>query len=130
MSANPRPPVLILEDDANAAAALATLLSDWGYEPLCAAGLAGLDAVVDGRGSEIRAVITDFHLDGCTGPEALERLTALGTRAPVLLMTGSLRGGARAAARAAGHGFLEKPADATDVLKWLKRAAGPGAAID
>ena len=119
-----RPLILILEDDASAAGALATLLDDWGYDVVHATGLKGLTDALASRADEVRAVITDYHLSGCTAPEAIEALRVMGVGAKVLMMTGTLRGKARVDAHAGAHDFLEKPAAAGDILGWLKRAVG------
>lgn len=117
-----RPLILILEDDASAAGALVTLLDDWGYDVVHATGLKGLTGALTDRASEVRAVITDYHLNGCTAPEAIEALRLTGVGAKVLMMTGTLRGKARLDAHAGAHDFLEKPAAAGDILSWLTRA--------
>lgn len=119
-----RPLILVLEDDAAAAAALMTLLDDWGYDAARSAGLSGLDDALGGRAAQVRAVISDYHLADGAAPEAVAGLRARGVDVPVLMMTGTLRGRARADARAGHHDFLEKPAAAGDILAWLKRAVG------
>lgn len=123
MSSSPRPLILILEDDQSAAAALAMLLDDWGYETIGGTAPQDLDRALEGREGEVRAIITDYHLNGCTGPQAIAGLRARGVEGRVLMMTGTLRGKARLDAKSAGHQFLEKPVAVGDLLDWLGKTA-------
>lgn len=121
----PRPLILILEDDPGAAAALAMVLDDWGYETLGGTAPQDLDPALVGREREVRAIITDYHLNGCTGPQAIAGLRARGIEGEVLMMTGTLRGKARLEAKSAGHAILDKPVAVDDLFSWLERTAAP-----
>lgn len=123
MSSSPRPLILVLEDDRSAAAALMMLLDDWGYEAIGGTAPQDLDPAIKGREGEVRAIITDYHLNGCTGPQAVADLRARGVEAGVLMMTGTLAGKARLDAKSAGHQFLEKPVSVGDLLAWLEKVA-------
>lgn len=126
MSTSPRPLILILEDNRSAATALAMLLDDWGYETIGGASLQDLQPAIRGREREVRGIITDYHLNGCTGPEAVAGLRAQGVGGGVLMMTGTLRGKAQLDAKAAGHKFLEKPVSVGDLRAWLESTATIG----
>lgn len=118
----PNPLVLILEDDLRSADALAMLLADWGYECLQGDTLEAVLPIVRSRAGDIRAVISDYHLaSGTTGVDAAKALKALGVTAPVLLLTGTLRGEARRSATAAGHRFMDKPASPQQLQGWLQQ---------
>lgn len=112
--------VLLLEDDRRSAEALAMLLDDWGYECIHGPSFeAALPAVRD-RAGEVRAVISDYHLQGGeTGIEAARMTAEHGIVAPVLLLTGTLRGAARRAAGSAGYRFMEKPVAPGALKAWL-----------
>lgn len=122
MSIAARPLILVLEDDRSAAAALAMLLDDWGFETIVGAAPQDLDPALSGREGAVRAIITDYHLSGCTGPQAIAGLRARGVAGGVLMMTGTLRGKARLDASEAGHQFMEKPVAAADLLAWLDKS--------
>jgi DNA-binding NtrC family response regulator len=114
--------VIVLEDDRRSAEALALLLGDWGYECLHGEALDEVLPFIRLRAGEIRAVISDYHLrGGTTGIEAARTIEASGVAAPVLLLTGTLRGGARQAASAAGYRFMEKPVAPERLKAWLDR---------
>ena len=112
--------VIVLEDDPRSAEALALLLGDWGYECLHGKALDEVLPLVRPRAAEIRAVISDYHLHGgTTGIEAAKAIEANGVTAPVLLLTGTLRGAARQTASAAGYRFMEKPVAPERLKTWL-----------
>jgi DNA-binding NtrC family response regulator len=114
--------VIVLEDDRQSAEALALLLGDWGYECLHGEALDEVLPLVRQRAGEIRAVISDYHLHGgTTGIEAARAIEAAGVAAPILLLTGTLRGAARRAAGAAGYRFMEKPVAPERLKAWLDR---------
>ncbi len=117
-----RPLVLILENDADSAAALSLLVGDRGYDDLRGSSLAELPGLA-GSLTDCAAIIADFHLHDGTGLEAVAWLSAQGISAPVLLMTGTLKGKARAAAVKAGHRFLEKPVEPKAIVRWLGEVA-------
>jgi DNA-binding NtrC family response regulator len=116
--------VLLLEDDRRSADAMTLLIRDWGYDCLWGGSLAEVAPELRTRAGEVVAVITDFHLAaGETGTEAAAAAAGLGVLAPVLLLTGSLRGRARRAAAQAGYECLEKPAAPARLRAWLDRAS-------
>jgi two-component system, sensor histidine kinase len=112
--------VLVLEDDPRSADALKRVIEDWGYECVHAAQFTELLPTITSRGQEVCAIISDYHLQGgTTGLEAIADAAGNGVHAPVLLMTGTLRGKARRAAMEAGHRFMEKPVDVGRLRGWL-----------
>ena len=119
----PRAPlVVVLEDDRRAADALILLLADWGYDCVHGESFTEAMAALDDRYAQVRAIISDFHLaDGTTGIEAAEKARQRGIAAPVLMLTGTLRGAARRSAGAAGHQFMEKPVEADRLKRWLRK---------
>lgn len=118
-----RPPlVLILENDPASAAALEMLVGDLGYDTLTGSSLAALPELTE-KASGAAAIIADYHLQDGTGVDAIARLSQAGVQAPVLLMTGTLKGKAREAAVLAGHRFVEKPAEPRTIIDWLQDVA-------
>jgi two-component system, sensor histidine kinase len=116
--------VLVLEDDARAADALALLIEDWGYECVHAAEFDELIPTIEARRSDVRGLITDFHLEnGTTGLDAIAGIREMGLDAPVLLLTGTLRGKARRDAAEGGHSFMEKPVAPDRLKRWIDQVA-------
>jgi DNA-binding response OmpR family regulator len=111
---------ILLEDDPYSREALEILLSDWGWTAVAASDAAGaLTRMVAGAAS-VAAVITDYNLGaGVTGVEEVRALAAAGVTAPVLVLSGSMRGRAEVAAGAAGHDYLTKPVSVPALQAWL-----------
>jgi DNA-binding response OmpR family regulator len=121
MSARARTAIL-LEDDAHSRAALEILLSDWGWTPVAAPDAAGALSRIAADAANVAAVITDYNLGaGVTGVDEVRALAAAGVSAPVLVLSGSMRGKAQVAADAAGHDYLTKPVNVTALRAWLAR---------
>ena len=76
---------------------------------------------------EPACIILDVHLTGMSGIELLSRLTRLGPRIPVVLVTASDSEVTRRAAMAAGcDAYLQKPFPSSLLMKALAEAVGPG----
>lgn len=104
--------VLVLEEDARSADALATLLADWGYD--CLHGRNVSDMLPKARHSEVFAIISDYRLS-----EGVSHAADSGVVAPALLLAGSVSGHAERQARAAGHSCIAKPAHPESLKAWL-----------
>lgn len=116
------PLVAVLEDDAGSAEALAMILNDWGADVVHGAALDPLVASLGPRLSEVRYIITDFHLGD--GPDGVSLVLALASATPharVLVLSGSFHGRASAAAARAGFDVMQKPARAEAIVAWLER---------
>jgi FixJ family two-component response regulator len=75
---------------------------------------------------EPACIILDIHLTGMSGIELLSRLTRLGPRIPVVLVTASDSDVTRRAAMAAGcDAFLQKPFSSSVLMEALAEAVGP-----
>ena len=111
---------VLLEDDPNVREALEFLLSDLGWFALGAdRAQNALERLPAGPGA-VGLIITDFNLgDGVNGVDEARTLMEAGVRAPVLVMSSSMRGKAELAARAAGHDYLAKPVEAARVEAWV-----------
>ena len=117
-----KPFVLLIEDDAASAEALAMILSDWGAEVAHAADAGALGSALGSRAAHVRYIITDFHLGG--GPDGISLAARIAADAPgsrVLVLSGSFHGKASAAAQRAGFDIMHKPARADAILAWLER---------
>lgn len=121
--AREKPFVLLLEDDAASAEALAMILRDWGAEVAHAAHGRELTRALNGRSHSIRFVIADFNLgDGPDGVSLAQQVANLAPQSRVLVLSGSFHGRASAAAQDAGFTFMRKPARADAILAWLEQS--------
>ena len=94
--------ILIIEDDAETAAAVAAVVRELGCEPIHHDTLAsGIEAAT---GGDFRVIVLDRMLPGGDGVEAMARIRAGGSRALILILSAL----GRAAQRVEG---LEKGAD-------------------
>jgi DNA-binding NtrC family response regulator len=120
-----KPLILVIEDDAGARGALAAVLVDWGADILQSDGAEEPETLVGARAGELLAIITDFHLGpGRDGVTLSARLRRVAPQARVLVLSGEVGGGARAAAARQGFDFIVKPASAESIIAWLARREG------
>jgi len=100
--------ILVIDGEASIREALAGILSDEGFEPVCADGAeAGLSVL---EREEIDLVLLDIWMPGMDGMAALERIRADYPRLPVIMVSG--HGNIETAVKATRMGaydFIEKP---------------------
>jgi DNA-binding NtrC family response regulator len=112
-------PILIIEDEAALASALALLVKRLGHDPLTAAsaaqGLQKLQKVAPGL------VILDIGLPDMSGLDALARIREHDAQLPVLIITahGNLQNAVEAKKRGAS-GYLVKPLDLQELEATLR----------
>ena len=121
------PRVLLVDDDPDICAFLATLLELDGFEPVVAPDADQALAAAEG----IAAVLVDVAMPRVDGLELCRRLRARGVRAPIVVV--SARPGPdlpRRALEAGADDFVRKPFDNADLVARLRRliAAKPGGA--
>ncbi|MGB0084501.1 MAG: response regulator [Rhodomicrobiaceae bacterium] len=87
--AEDRPLILVIDDDPRMANALSLLLEDWGFSHVTAESPSAAVRALGNRLDEVRAVITDYHLqDGFTGIKGAVAVTnAIGRPVPTLVTT-------------------------------------------
>jgi DNA-binding NtrC family response regulator len=87
--ADERALILVIDDDQRLADALALLLEDWGFDCVTADSPSSAVRILGGRLHEVRAVITDYHLeDGFTGIKGAHAIgAAIGRPVPILVTT-------------------------------------------
>jgi len=116
--------ILILEDDALAAAAFAAALKDEGHEIVAIADSAG-DGIARARRQCADLALVDIGLsDGRTGLAAARALRDHFT-IPTILVSGEVGLAAKADAVHA-IGYIAKPADANAVARTVQRIVGYG----
>ena len=115
--------VAVIEDEPGAAEALALLLRDWGAEVAVGSSADSIVSQLGSRLSEVRWVITDFHLGpGADGVSLANDIAASAPGARVLVLSGALSQRAMVAAAKAGFEVMDKPARPDKIVAWLERA--------
>jgi CheY-like chemotaxis protein len=113
--------VIVLEDDPNVRTALVILMEDWGWQAVAAATASEALGQLGSVG-EVGAIVTDYNLgEGINGVDEVKAMANSGVQAPVLVLSGSMRGKAQEAALAAGHQYLAKPVRPPELQAWLDR---------
>ncbi len=100
--------ILVIDDEMSIREALAGILSDEGFAPVCADGAEAGLAVLEQE--EIDLVLLDIWMPGMDGMAALERIRADYPRLPVIMVSG--HGNIETAVKATRMGaydFIEKP---------------------
>jgi DNA-binding NtrC family response regulator len=118
--------ILIIEDEASVASALAMLTKRLGYEPVtCASGAMGLQKLKPASPS---LVILDIGLPDMSGLDVLARLREHSSTLPVLIITahGHLQNALDAKKRGAS-GYLVKPLDLREMEQVLRSLLRPSA---
>lgn len=115
------PRILVVDDDSNAAAALADLLRDEGYAIEVAHR--GNEALVLEKTFHPDLLITDMHMPVMSGVELLSALRQDRRSVPAILMTTDASGAARLRAQELGASdILGKPLILRDMLASIRRA--------
>jgi nitrogen regulation protein NR(I) len=119
MSAAPK--ILLIEDDASAAAALRRVLADEGYDIVCdARGDSGFARARDG---DFDLIITDLKLPGLNGLDLVQRLHQVKQRLPIILMTAhGTTETAIEATKLGAYDYLLKPFEMEELLDLVERA--------
>src|SRR5688572_33200851 len=119
--ANPRGRILVVDDEANARAALSEILRDEGYATETAAD--GFKAL--GKLEEFApdVVLTDLKMPGLDGIKLMEKAQAAHSDATFVVMTafGSIGSAVEAVKKGAYH-YLTKPLDFQALAVVVKRA--------
>jgi len=118
--------IMLMEDDARIAAALAIRLEAAGYEVFTAPdGFRGLQKTLEQRPD---LLLMDIWMPVGTGFSVAQRLQALGlSDVPIIFITASKVHGLREAASQLGAvGFFEKPYDPEQLLAAIARAIEQG----
>jgi signal transduction histidine kinase/ActR/RegA family two-component response regulator len=114
--------LLVVEDNADAREALASLLGLWGYRVETAAdGVEGVAKAIDGSPD---VALVDVALPGCDGTELARRVRAAGAPVRLIAMTGfGLPDDRRRGLEAGFDDYLVKPVDPQALGRTLNRLA-------
>jgi two-component system response regulator HydG len=121
-SADRRPVILIVDDEAGILESLRILLKGEGFEPRIALG--GREGLKQLEAGLPDIVLTDIRMPLVTGVELLARARALDADLPVVLMTAEadLQSAIRAVNEGAFH-YIQKPFRNDELVSILRRAA-------
>jgi two-component system, response regulator RegA len=112
----PRPAVLVVDDDDTYRTALARAFERRGYEALAASSVSEALAIAEQRALSFASV--DLRMPGVSGLELVRQLTALQPNAVVVVLTGyGSIATAVEAVKIGARDYLTKPADVTDLLR-------------
>ncbi len=116
----PKPRVLVVDDESAARSALTQLLEDEGYEVRAAGDAYKAIGRTDGWAPDL--VITDLAMPGMDGVELMGRLRAKAPHLPVVVMTahGSVVSAVRALQQGADD-YLAKPLNFDHLLLVVRR---------
>ena len=128
--ADPRPSLLLVDDDALYRERLAKAMSARGYEVRTAAGAE--EALAQAETDSPEFAVLDLRMPGESGLELLRRLMVLDPTTRVLMLTGyGSIATALEAVRLGAVNYLTKPADVDDILAAFQPAdPSPEAAAD
>ena len=118
--------VLVLEDDADLAEQIATMLRDENFAvDVCDDGEEGFEL---GQDNVYDAVILDPGLPTMDGFSVLKRWREQGLDMPVIILTGSRKeiGDMKEGVRAGATNYLTKPVDLELLLDWLRGVVNSG----
>jgi DNA-binding NtrC family response regulator len=116
--------VLLVEDDEDARDALAALLSYDGIATRAVDGVRDALALLEDADYRPCVVLLDFRMPDLDGADFLERVAAVGTTAPIVVLTGDGEVAPRAHALGAAEVIL-KPIEPEDLRAVIARQCRP-----
>jgi CheY-like chemotaxis protein len=123
--ANQHRRVLLVDDEPDLLAILASLLEDEGYS--VATATSGPEAVERARGEHFDVVVSDLKMPGMGGLEILAAIGAVDPDVRSVLMTGFVSEETRSLLASQGCPCLMKPFDIEEIVEVMKSAGGPAA---
>ena len=122
-SSDPKPLVLLVDDEKEFAAIMAKRLAKRGFEVLTANS--GLEAVRLARDHDFEVAVLDVKMEGMDGIETLKTLRMLLPRIQVIMLTGhGSTDVARQAMTLGARDYLTKPCELSDLMAKLRQALG------
>ena len=122
---NPRPKILLIEDDAGIAAALKKYLQTEGYEVAVAAR--GDEGNARAQNEPWDVVITDLKMPGLSGLDLVAQLHAAKPKLPIIMMTAfGTTETAIEATKLGAYDYLLKPFDMAEMLDAVAKAVASG----
>lgn len=115
--------VAVVDDDESVSRSLSRLLRAAHFQPIVYASAEAF--LADSKHPKFDCLVLDIQLEGMSGIELKEKLSALNDVTPVVFITAHDDPEARAQAKECGYaGFLRKTDSGADVLAAIRRATG------
>ena len=122
---NPRPKILLIEDDAGIAAALKKDLQTEGYE--VAVAVRGDEGNARAQNEPWDVVITDLKMPGLSGLDLVAQLHVAKPKLPIIMMTAfGTTETAIEATKLGAYDYLLKPFDMAEMLDAVAKAVASG----
>jgi len=122
---NPRPKILLIEDDAGIAAALKKYLQTEGYEVAVAAR--GDEGNARAQNEPWDVIITDLKMPGLSGLDLVAQLHVAKPKLPIIMMTAfGTTETAIEATKLGAYDYLLKPFDMAEMLDAVAKAVASG----
>ena len=120
----PKHRILIVEDEPDIAEVMGDRLAANGYDVQIVASARACYAAIEERRPDL--VLLDIQMPEISGMEALVELKARHPDLPVLMVSASTVQAAATEARNKGaEGFLLKPYEPADLMRWVTNILGP-----
>jgi CheY-like chemotaxis protein len=120
----PKRRILIVDDEPDIAEVMGDRLAANGYDVQIVASARACYAAIGERRPDL--VLLDIQMPEISGMEALVELKASHPDLPVLMVSASTVQAAAAEARRKGaEGFLLKPYEPADLMRWVTNILGP-----
>ena len=115
--------VAVVDDDQSLCRSLSRLLRAAHFQPITYASAE--EFLADTKHPKFDCLVLDIQLEGMSGLELSQRLSAVKDVTPVVFITANDDPEVRAQAMASGcHGFFRKTDSGTDVLAAIRRVTG------
>jgi FixJ family two-component response regulator len=117
--------IAVVDDEAHIRKALERLMRGAGFEVETFAS--GVEYLACLEKSRPDCLVLDVHMPGLDGFDVQDSMRALGSRVPVVVITGHDNAGAEGHAIANGaFAYLKKPVDGDDLIDAITRAVAAG----
>jgi FixJ family two-component response regulator len=117
--------VAVVDDDQSLCRSLSRLLRAAHFQPITYASAE--EFLADTKHPKFDCLVLDIQLEGMSGLELSQRLSAVKDVTPVVFITANDDPEVRAQAMASGcHGFFRKTDSGSDVLAAIRRVTGLG----
>jgi DNA-binding response OmpR family regulator len=124
MGRNPKPWILVVDDNQDLADNIAEVLSLSGLVAEVAASAE--EALPKAARAEVALLITDYRLPGMNGADLVRAIRAYGGGVEAIVMSAFTDESTIADAKAAGAEFISKPLDMRELSRYVAtRAASP-----
>jgi FixJ family two-component response regulator len=119
------PTIAVIDDDEATRTGLVALMRAKGF---AATGYASAETFLPEWSVGLRCIITDIQMPGLNGIELKQRLDAMNSLIPVIMITARVEPRLHQLALASGaFCLLRKPFKSNELIDWIEKAFGQGA---